>query len=120
VTFVAGTQVAKTEIGNNFIGYIIDVGAGPDDDGLPDVEHRQAQLAHAPRADDRGDAQLRAKISENSRDKSNSASLKEFPGGVLAIAGSNSAAELKSMPVRYLFEDEVDEYPDDVDGQGPA
>ena len=24
------------------------------------------------------------------------------------------------MPVRYLFEDEVDEYPDDVDGQGPA
>jgi phage terminase large subunit GpA-like protein len=63
---------------------------------------------------------LRAKISENARDKSNSASLKEFPGGVLAIAGANSAAELKSMPVRYLFEDEVDEYPDDVDGQGPA
>jgi phage terminase large subunit GpA-like protein len=24
------------------------------------------------------------------------------------------------MPVRYLFEDEIDEYPDDVDGQGPA
>jgi phage terminase large subunit GpA-like protein len=63
---------------------------------------------------------LRAKISERSRDKSNSTTLKEFPGGALAVAGANSAAELKSMPIRFLFMDELDEYPDDVDGQGPA
>ena len=120
VTFVAGTQVAKTEIGNNFIGYIIDWAPGPammvyptSNTGKRSSRTRLSQMIDAtPR--------LRQKISESSRDKSNSASLKEFPGGVLAIAGSNSAAELKSMPVRYLFEDEVDEYPDDVDGQGPA
>src|SRR4051812_21378082 len=120
VTFVAGTQVAKTEIGNNFVGYIIDWAPGPammvyptSNTGKRSSRTRLAQMIDAtPR--------LRAKISEGSRDKSNSASLKEFPGGVLAIAGSNSAAELKAMPVRYLFEDEVDEYPDDVDGQGPA
>ena len=29
VTFVAGTQVAKTEIGNNFVGFIIDHAPGP-------------------------------------------------------------------------------------------
>ena len=29
VTFVAGTQIAKTEIGNNFIGFIIDHAPGP-------------------------------------------------------------------------------------------
>jgi hypothetical protein len=63
---------------------------------------------------------LRSKISDKQRDSANSASLKQFPGGVLVIAGANSAAELKSQPVRYIFEDEVDEYPDDVDGQGPA
>lgn len=120
LTFVAGTQVAKTEIGNNFIGFIIDWAPGPammvyptSNTGKRSSRTRLAQMiAATPR--------LRGKISENARDKSNSASLKEFPGGVLAIAGSNSAAELKSMPVRYLFEDELDEYPEDVDEQGPA
>ena len=120
VTFVAGTQVAKTEIGNNFIGFIIDWAPGPammvyptSNTGKRSSKTRLAKMIEStPR--------LREKITENSRDKSNSASLKQFPGGVLVVAGANSAAELKSMPVRYLFEDEVDEYPDDVDGQGPA
>src|SRR4051812_9462534 len=29
VTFVAGTQVGKTEVGNNFIGFIVDVAPAP-------------------------------------------------------------------------------------------
>lgn len=120
VTFVAGTQVAKTETGNNFIGYVMDVAGGAammvyptSNTGKRSSKTRLAKMIEStPR--------LRAKVSDKARDKSNSATLKEFPGGVLAIAGANSAAELKSMPVRFLFEDEVDEYPDDVDGQGPA
>lgn len=120
VTFVAGTQVGKTEIGNNFVGFIIDWAPGPAMMVYPtsNTGKRSSRTRLAKMID--STPRLRAKISESSRDKSNSASLKEFPGGVLAIAGANSAAELKSMPVRYLFEDEVDEYPDDVDGQGPA
>ncbi len=120
VTFVAGTQVAKTEIGNNFTGFVIDWAPGPMMMVYPtsNTGKRSSRTRLAKMID--STPRLRAKISESSRDKSNSASLKEFPGGVLAIAGANSAAELKSMPVRYLFEDEVDEYPDDVDGQGPA
>jgi phage terminase large subunit GpA-like protein len=120
VTFVAGTQVAKTEIGNNFVGFIIDHAPGPammvyptSNTGKRSSRTRLAKMIESTPS-------LRAKVSDKQRDKSNSASLKEFPGGVLAIAGANSAAELKSMPVRYLFEDELDEYPDDVDGQGPA
>lgn len=120
VTFVAGTQVAKTEIGNNFVGYIIDHAPAPtmmvyptSNTGKRSSRTRLAKMIESTPT-------LRDKISDSSRDKSNSASLKEFPGGVLVIAGANSAAELKSMPVRNLFEDEVDEYPDDVDGQGPA
>lgn len=120
VTFVAGTQVAKTETGNNFIGYIMDVAGGAammvyptSNTGKRSSKTRLAKMIEStPR--------LRAKVSDRARDRTNTATLKEFPGGVLAIAGANSAAELKSMPVRWLFEDEVDEYPDDVDGQGPA
>jgi phage terminase large subunit GpA-like protein len=44
--------------------------------------------------------------------------IKEFPGGVLFLTGSNSATGVKSMPIRWLFCDEIDEYPGDVDGQG--
>jgi phage terminase large subunit GpA-like protein len=120
VTFVAGTQVSKTETGNNFIGYIIDVAPGPammvyptSNTGKRTSKTRLAKMIEAMPG-------LRSKISDKQRDSANSASLKQFPGGVLVIAGANSAAELKSQPVRYIFEDEVDEYPDDVDGQGPA
>lgn len=120
VTFVAGTQVGKTEIGNNFVGYIIDVCPGPvmmvyptSGTGKRSSRTRISTMIEAmPR--------LREKISDASRDGANSQNLKQFPGGQLVIAGANSAAELKSQPVRFIFEDELDEYPDDVDGQGPA
>jgi phage terminase large subunit GpA-like protein len=62
---------------------------------------------------------LRMKVRENrSRDEANTTLLKEFPGGFMAIAGANSAAGLRSMPVRDLFTDEEDGYPMDVDGEG--
>jgi phage terminase large subunit GpA-like protein len=120
VTFVAGTQVSKTETGNNFIGFIMDEAPGPAMMVLPtsNTGKRSSRTRLAKMIE--STPSLRGKISDSSRDKTNSATMKEFPGGVLVIAGANSAAELKSMPVRYLFEDEVDEYPDDVDGQGPA
>jgi phage terminase large subunit GpA-like protein len=120
VTFVAGTQVAKTEIGNNFIGHTIDVSPAPMMMVLPtsNLGKRNSKTRLAKMID--AMPGLRSKISEKARDSANSASLKQFPGGLLVIAGSNSAAELKSQPVRRIFEDEVDEYPDDVDGQGPA
>jgi acetolactate synthase-1/2/3 large subunit len=37
---------------------------------------------------------------------------------VLALVGANSGPGLRSMPVRYLFLDEIDAYPLDVDGEG--
>jgi phage terminase large subunit GpA-like protein len=43
---------------------------------------------------------------------------KEFPGGILVMTGANSAVGLRSMAARYLFLDEVDAYPGDVDGEG--
>jgi phage terminase large subunit GpA-like protein len=55
-----------------------------------------------------------------SRDAGNTVLAKEFRGGVLLMTGANSAVGLRSMPVRYLFLDEVDGYPADVDGEGDA
>src|SRR5690606_9536093 len=40
------------------------------------------------------------------------------PGGQLVLTGANSAVGLRSMPARWVFLDEVDAYPGDVDGEG--
>ena len=53
-----------------------------------------------------------------SRDSGNTTLMKEFPGGVLVVAGANSAVDLRSLPARDVFADEVDGYPEDVDGEG--
>jgi phage terminase large subunit GpA-like protein len=44
--------------------------------------------------------------------------LKEFEGGFLKLVGANAAAGLRGDPIAVLLLDEVDGYPDDVDGEG--
>ncbi|OXE37436.1 MAG: hypothetical protein CGW95_01410 [Phenylobacterium zucineum] len=62
---------------------------------------------------------LRERIAESrSRDSGNTMFAKEFPGGFMLITGANSAVGLRSMPVRYLFLDEIDGFPVDLDGEG--
>jgi phage terminase large subunit GpA-like protein len=62
---------------------------------------------------------LRGKVKDpRSRDSGNTVQSKEFPGGMVVITGANSAVGLRSMPVRYLFLDEIDAYPPDADSEG--
>lgn len=112
-------QVGKSETGNNWIGYCIDFAPGPMLLVQPTVEigkrfSRQRiskMIGATPR--------LSNKIKDSrSRDSGNTTMQKEFPGGLMVITGANSAAGLRSMPIRYLFMDEVDAYPVDVDGEG--
>lgn len=55
---------------------------------------------------------------QKSRQSGNTLLEKDFPGGTLIIGGANSAASMRSMPIRVLLMDEVDGYPEDVDGEG--
>lgn len=43
---------------------------------------------------------------------------KIYPGGSLTLAIATSAADLRSKTIKVALLDEVDEYPDDLDGQG--
>jgi phage terminase large subunit GpA-like protein len=52
------------------------------------------------------------------RDSGNTLLNKEFPGGVLTIAGANSPAGLASKPIRILITDEVDRYPESAGTEG--
>jgi phage terminase large subunit GpA-like protein len=119
VVFMKGAQVGGTEAGNNWIGYVIDQAPGPMLVVLPTVEmgKRWSKGRFAPLIDDT--PAIRAKVKDpRSRDAGNTVQSKEFPGGIVVITGANSAVGLRSMPVRYLFMDEIDGYPCDADGEG--
>jgi phage terminase large subunit GpA-like protein len=62
---------------------------------------------------------LRNKIPpEKTRSSDNKILEKSFKGGYCVMAGANSAASLKSRPVRVVFFDEQDEAPHNLEGQG--
>jgi phage terminase large subunit GpA-like protein len=119
VAVMFAAQLGKSETGNNWLGYIIDNEPGPVMCVQPttDMAKRFSRQRIAPMLEET--PALRRKVRENrSRDDANTTLMKDFAGGVLVISGANSAASLRSMPVRYLFLDEIDAYPQDVDGEG--
>lgn len=119
VILMWGAQTSKTTVGSNWIGYLADHNPGPCMIVQPtiDTAKRYSRQRLSPMIEE--SPTLKRKVKENrSRDEANTTLLKEFPGGFLAIAGANSAAGLRSMPVRDLFLDEIDAYPTDVDGEG--
>lgn len=119
VVLMAGAQIGKSETGNNWIGFVIHHAPGPMLMVQPTVDtaKRFSKQRLAPMIEET--PILKERISQNSsRDASNSMMSKEFDGGVLIITGANSAAGLRSMPIRYLFMDEIDAYPLDVDSEG--
>jgi len=121
VVFMKAAQLGATEMGSNWIGYVIHHAPGPMMAVWPTVEmaKRNSKQRIDPLIDE--SSILRELIAPaRSRDSGNTILAKEFRGGVLVMTGANSAVGLRSMPVRYLFLDEVDGYPIDVDGEGNA
>ncbi len=119
IVFMKGSQLGGTEAGNNWLGYVMHHAPGPILVLRPTVD--EARRFSRQRLDPMiaTTPVLRDLVREaRSRDGGNSLLIKEFPGGVLFLTGSNSATGVKSMPIRWLFCDEIDEYPGDVDGQG--
>jgi phage terminase large subunit GpA-like protein len=119
VVLMKGSQLGGTEAGLNWIGYIIDHCPAPVMMVQPttDTGKKYSKQRLAPMIADT--PCLHRKVKEaRARDSGNTLLVKEFPGGLIVIAGANSAASLRSMPARYLFLDEVDAYPHDVDSEG--
>lgn len=119
VVFMKGSQIGGTECGNNWLGYIIHMAPGPTMAVSPTVEmaKRHSKQRLEPLLEDSPELRERVRPAR-SRDSGNTMLSKEFLGGLLILTGANSAVGLRSMPARYLFMDEIDAYPGDVDGEG--
>ena len=119
VVFMKGAQVGGTELGLNWVGYVIHHAPGPMMAVWPTVE--MAKRASKQRIDaliEESPAIQERIAPARSRDSGNTILAKEFHGGVLVMTGANSAVGLRSMPAKYLFLDEVDAYEQDVEGEG--
>lgn len=123
VVFMKGAQIGATEAGNNWIGYVIDNNPSvmlvvmPTDGTM--LRNSKARIQ--PMID--ATPVLSAKIMPSRKKDavgamSNTLMQKDYAGGSLIMGGANSPASLRSIAARYVFLDEVDEYPKDVEGQG--
>ncbi len=119
VSLQKAAQISGSESGNNWVGYIMHRAPAPTMLVEPTTEiiKKYSQQRIAPMIADCPELAARVK-DPKTRDSGNTVLLKEFPGGILVLSGANSAAGLRSMPIKNLFLDEVDAYPEDVDGEG--
>ena len=119
VTLMKAAQVAGTEIGLNWIGYVMHHAPAPMLVVVPtlDVKERWVKqrldpmLVETPCLAEVFNARRR-------RSGSNSESIKDYPGGMLILGGANSPASLSSMPIKYVLNDEIDRFPWEVGQEG--
>ena len=120
IVVVASSQVGKTEMELNMLGYEIDIDPGPAMWVTPTNENAEdfSKRRIAPMI--RDTKPLRRKVTGSSagRKASNAILKKKYPGGMLTLTGSGSPANLASVPSRYVFGDEIDRWVTDAGGEG--
>ncbi|MDZ5815086.1 terminase gpA endonuclease subunit [Stenotrophomonas maltophilia] len=121
IVFKKPTQVGGTEVLINAIGHNMCHDPGPIMLLVPgiDLAERHSKQRIAPSIE-ASEEWSRVVPPARSRDSGNTVRAKEFPGGILVIATANSSVAVRSMPVRYLYCDEVDEFLRNLNGQGSA
>lgn len=121
IVFEKSSQIAGTETGNNWLGYVIDIAPSamlyvmPTDTMMKDTSKNRIQkmIETTP--------SIRHKIKPaRAKDAHNTIQFKEFEGGFFKGVGANSPVGLASTAVRYVYLDEIDRYPMSVGGEGSA
>jgi phage terminase large subunit GpA-like protein len=121
VVLMTSSQVGKTEILNNVVGYYIHQDPAPILNIQPTLEMAKTWSKDRLAPMLRDTPALRGKVREpRERDSGNTVIHKIFPGGHISMAGANSAASLASRPIRVLLADEVDRYPASAGTGGKA
>ncbi len=112
ITLMTSSQVGKTEVLNNVLGYHIDQDPCPVMVVLPTIDIGRAYSKDRLDPMIRDTESLAEKVAKDgSKKKDNTVLHKSFPGGHVTISGANSPASLSSRPIRVVLCDEVDRYP---------
>lgn len=112
VVMMTSSQIGKTEMLGNCVGYYISQDPSPILVVMPTVEMGQTWSKDRLAPMLRDTECLRGLVKDvRSRDANNTVLHKVFPGGHITISGANSAASLASRPIRMVLCDEVDRFP---------
>ncbi|WP_338928167.1 terminase gpA endonuclease subunit (plasmid) [Roseomonas mucosa] len=110
ISVMACTQLLKTEVLNNVLGYRMHLNPGPmlviqPTEGMAEAwsKDRLAPML-------RDTPALRDLVTRKGRDSDSTILHKVIPGGHVTMVGSNSPAELASRPIRDVYEDEGDKW----------
>lgn len=119
VVVMSSAQVGKTEILLNVCAFFIDQDPAPQLLVQPTLDMGEAFSKDRLAPMLRDTPCLQGKVKDpRARDSGNTLLHKNFPGGHLTIAGSNSPASLASRPIRVVLQDEVDRYPASAGSEG--
>ena len=113
------SQLAKSEFINNIIGKCIHLLPCPmlvvQPTDTMAIAYSKERIA--PMIRDTHVLKIRIKDA-NSKNSGNTVAHKMFPGGYLALIGSNSPSKLAARPIKMIFFDEVDRYPESSGREG--
>lgn len=119
ITIQACTQLAKTELINNIVGYHIH------QDPAPIIVMQPTESMAETWSKERLDPMIRdcpvlneLVADKKSRESGNTIFQKKFVGGFINMIGANSPSELAMRPVRIILCDEVDKYPASSGNEG--
>lgn len=111
VVVMSSAQVGKTSVGENLIGRHIHLDPCPILALQPTLEMAETFSKDRLAPMLRDTPVLHGLVAEaRSRDSGNTMLHKQFRGGHITMAGSNSAASLASRPIRVLWRDERDRF----------
>ena len=119
VSVMKGTQLGITEAANNLIFGVMDQYKGPILMVMPTEsvvkKHSKKKITPAIKAMPKINS-----IIKHSKNRGDGGSMfeKEFIGGALTMGWSNTNATFRSDSIQWLILDDVDGFPDDVDGEG--
>lgn len=111
VVVMASSQVGKTEVGLNMIGYYSHQEPSaimyllPTDDVAKKFSNSRVKTTIE------STPVLAPLFNNRSRNAANANDFKSFPGGFLTISGANTPNNLASFPIRILIQDEIDRFP---------
>lgn len=119
VVIMSSSQVGKTTLIENIIGFYVDQDPSPILMIQPTLDMAKVFSTDRLTPMLRDNPCLEGRVHEvKSRDSKNTMLHKVFPGGFIAMAGANSPASLASRPVRIVLQDEVDRYPPSAGKEG--
>lgn len=122
VALMMSSQVGKSELLLNIMGYYVDQEPAPQLMLQPTLEAAESFSKERIDPTFRYSPGLNGKLEEGqdgrgtSRKSSTTIRMKHYPGGYLALVGANSPSGLASRPIRVLLCDEIDRYTSTKEG----